>query len=62
MTMTRNISKSHVAKVVSRVGESNFFFCERSGERLNMYFCMNVHLLSEQLVAVTQKLDELWKL
>ena len=23
---------------------------------------MNVHLLSEQLVAVTQKLDELWKL
>ena len=27
-----------------------------------MYFCMNVHLLSEQLVAVTQKLDELWKL
>ena len=39
-----------------------FFFGERSGERLNMYFCMNVHLLSEQLVAVTQKLDELWKL
>ena len=27
-----------------------------------MYFCMNVHLLPEQLVAVTQKLDELWKL
>ena len=61
MTMTRNISKSHLAKVFSRVGES-IFFCERSGERLNMYFCMNVHLLSEQLVAVTQKLDELWKL
>ena len=39
-----------------------FLFGERSGERLNMYFCMNVHLLSEQLVAVTQKLDELWKL
>ena len=62
MTMTRNISKSHLAKVFSRVGESKFFFGERSGERLNMYFCMNVHLLSEQLVAVTQKLDELWKL
>ena len=27
-----------------------------------MYFCMNVYLLPEQLVAVTQKLDELWKL
>ena len=27
-----------------------------------MYFCVNVHLLPEQLVAVTQKLDELWKL
>ena len=62
MTMTRNISKSHLAKVFSRVGESKFFFGERSGERLNMYFCMNVHLLSEQLVAVTQKLDKLWKL
>ena len=60
--MTRNISKSHLAKVFSRVGGSNFFFGERSGERLNIYFCMNVHLLSEQLVAVTQKLDELWKL
>ena len=60
--MTRNISKSHLAKVFSRVGESKVFFGERSGERLNMYFCMNVHLLSEQLVAVTQKLDELWKL
>ena len=57
MTMTRNISKSHLAKVFSRVGESKFFF----GERLNMYFCMNVYLLPEQLVAVTQKLDELWK-
>ena len=52
--MTRNISKSHLAKVFSRVGESKLFFGERSGERLNMYFCMNVHLLSEQLVAVTQ--------
>ena len=64
MTMTRNISKSHLAKVFSRVGESIyiFFFGERSGERLNVYFCMNVHLLSEQLVAVTQKLDKLWKL
>ena len=60
--MTRNISKSHLAKVFSRVGESKLFFGERSGERLNMYFCMNIHLLSEQLVAVTQKLDKLWKL
>ena len=59
--MTRNISKSHLAKVFSRVGES-IFFGERSGEQLHMYSCMNVHLLPEQLVAVTQKLDELWKL
>ena len=36
-----------------------YSFCERSGERLNMYFCMNVFLLPEQLA---QKLDELWKI
>ena len=38
------------------------FFGERSGERLNMYLGVSVHLLPEQLVAGTQKLDELWKL
>ena len=59
--MTRNISKSHLAKVFLELAKV-IFFGERSGERLNMYFCMNGHLLSEQLVAVTKKLDELWKL
>ena len=61
--MTRNISKSHLIwrKFFLELAKV-FFFCERSGEILNMYFCVNVHLLPEQLVAVTQKLDELWKL
>ena len=57
MKMARNISKSHLAIFLEL---AKVF--ERSCERLNMYFCMNVHLLPEQLVAVTQKLDELWKL
>ena len=32
MTMALELARSHLAKVFSRVGESNFFYRERIGE------------------------------